>query len=101
GCAHDGTEQMVERSSHSASHYVTLPPASMILRNTRSCIHFVSHHSTGLTAVPLTSTVKCKWSPAASPVMPLRPMTCPLSTLSPTFSPIDDRWPYNVCTPRP
>ena len=42
------------------ANYVTLPPASMILRKTRSCIHFVSHHSTGLTGVPLTSTVKCR-----------------------------------------
>ena len=42
------------------TNYVTLPPASMILRKTRSCIHLMSHHSTGLTGVPLTSTVKCR-----------------------------------------
>ena len=36
------------------------PPASAIFRRTRSCIHFVSHHSTGFTGCPATSTVKCR-----------------------------------------
>ena len=36
------------------------PPASRILRNTRSSIQCQSHHSTGLTATPLTNIVKCR-----------------------------------------
>ena len=31
----------------------------------------------------------------AENTMPLRPSCWPFSTLSPTFTPIDDRWPYS------
>ena len=42
-----------------------------------------SHHSTGLTSWPATTTPKWRWSPNTIPVEPVLPMTCPFSTLSP------------------
>ena len=50
-----------------------VPPASRIFRSTRSSIQWLSHHSTGFTGVPCSSIVKCRWSPPARPVTPVRP----------------------------
>jgi hypothetical protein len=45
---------------HASRRQRDRPPASLILRMTRSCSQCWSHHSTGLTGVPCRSMVKCR-----------------------------------------
>src|SRR2546428_3149691 len=53
------------RTAPGPCRYHVRPPASVNYRNTRSCIHLVYNHSTGLTGCPVAGMVTKRRAPAA------------------------------------